>query len=111
MITSVCLPSSINPPSESMLEALCNALPLQELELQKSSKIEKGRQKGSREITCKVELVQEDPVAGLEGRQQRAVTPGKLSRQAPLHRKVRTKQIHDICLFAEIDTHMPPPCS
>lgn len=63
------------------------------------------------QFTCKVELVQEHPVTGLEGGQQRPVTPGKLTRQAPLHRQVRTEQVHDVCLLAKIDTHMPPPCA
>jgi hypothetical protein len=62
-------------------------------------------------LTCQIQLVQENPVAGLQGSQKGPIRPGKLSRQAALHGQVRTQQVHHVCLLAQVDAYMPVACN
>jgi len=66
--------------------------------VRKKRKVGKGRKVGKvgKEKRRGRDLIEHDPVSSLEGAQQGAISPGKLSPLAPLHGQVSPKQIRHI---------------
>lgn len=60
--------------------------------------------------TCEIELVQEDPMAGLQGSQQGTISPGEACGAPAFFRHVGSQQVHHVRLLAQVYPHQLMPC-
>ena len=60
--------------------------------------------------TCQVELIQQHPVALLDGLQQGPIAPGKVAGCPVRGWQVGSQQVHHVRLVAQVDAHQLVPC-